>query len=135
VQTWWDEIARVVRPGGTYLSQQIGAGSNRELSEAMMGPLPPPDRQHPEQVAAAAEAAGLHVVDLRAERLRAEFFDVGAVAYFLRKVIWTVPDFTIERYERQLRAVHDRIRAEGSFVSYPKRLLIEAVKVGGRGRG
>jgi hypothetical protein len=31
--------------------------------------------------------------------------------------------------------VHDRIRAEGSFVSYPKRLLIEAVKVGGRGRG
>jgi SAM-dependent methyltransferase len=135
VRTWWDEIARVLRPGGTFLSQQIGAGSNRELSEAMMGPLPPPDRQHPEQIAAAAEAAGLRVVDLRAETLRAEFFDVGAVAYFLRKVIWTVPDFTIERYERQLRAVHDRIRADGSFVSHPKRLLIEAVKVVGRGGG
>jgi SAM-dependent methyltransferase len=135
VRTWWDEIARVLRPGGTFLSQQIGAGSNRQLSEAMMGPLPPPQRQHPEQVAAAAEAAGLRVVDLRAESLRAEFFDVGAVVYFLRKVIWTVPDFTIERYERQLRAVHDRIRADGSFVSHPKRLLIEAVKVVGRGGG
>jgi SAM-dependent methyltransferase len=135
VRTWWDEIARVLRPAGTFLSQQIGAGSNRELSEAMMGPLPPPQRQHPEQVAAAAEAAGLRVVDLRAESLRAEFFDVGAVVYFLRKVIWTVPDFTIERYERQLRAVHDRIRADGSFVSHPKRLLIEAVKVGVRGGG
>jgi SAM-dependent methyltransferase len=134
VRTWWDEIARVLMPGGTYLSQQVGAGSNRELSEAMMGPLPPPE-QHPDRVAAAAEAAGLRVIDLRAETLRAEFFDVGAVAYFLRKVIWTVPDFTIERYERQLRAVHGRIRADGVFVSHPKRLLIEAVKAGGRGRG
>jgi SAM-dependent methyltransferase len=31
----WDEIARVLRPGGTYLSQQIGAGSNRELTDFM----------------------------------------------------------------------------------------------------
>src|ERR1700754_357873 len=54
VSTPWAEIARVLRPDGIFLSQQIGAGSNRELSEAMMGPLPPPVRQHPEQAAAAA---------------------------------------------------------------------------------
>ena len=36
----WDEIARVLRPGGTYLSQQIGAGTNRELTDFMMGPQP-----------------------------------------------------------------------------------------------
>ena len=33
----WNEIHRVLRPGGTYLSQQIGAGTNRELTEFMMG--------------------------------------------------------------------------------------------------
>ena len=39
------------------------------------------------------------------ERLRAEFFDIGAVIYFLRKVVWTVPDFTVDRYrERAARA-------------------------------
>jgi hypothetical protein len=128
VRTWWDEITRVLRPGGPALAQQFGAGCNRELSEAMMGPLPQPDQQHPDQVAAATEAAGLRVVDLRAESLRAKFFDVGAVAHFLRKVIWTVPDFTMERYERQLRAVHDEIRRRGSFVSHAKRVLIEARK-------
>ena len=31
----WNEFARVLRPGGTYLSQQIGAGSNRELTDFM----------------------------------------------------------------------------------------------------
>src|SRR5208282_4809683 len=29
--TLWDEIARVLAPGGRYFSQQIGPGSNREL--------------------------------------------------------------------------------------------------------
>jgi SAM-dependent methyltransferase len=126
VRTWWDEIARVLHRRGTYLSQQIGAGSNRELSEAMLGPLPPAERQRPEQIAAAAEAAGLHVTDLRAERLRLEFFDVAAVAYFLRKVVWTVPGFTVPEFRTQLRAVHDRIVAEGAFVSHAHRVLIEA---------
>lgn len=128
VDTDWCETARVLRPGGLFLSQQIGAGTNRDLSEAMLGPLPEPDRQHPEQIRAAAEAAGFEVLDVRGERLRLEFFDVAAVAHFLRKVIWTVPDFTIEKYRPQLRAVHDEIGATGRFVSHSTRVLVEARK-------
>ncbi|MFG1989257.1 methyltransferase domain-containing protein [Actinoplanes sp. NPDC048988] len=123
VSTPWTEIARVLRPGGIFLSQQIGDGSNRELSEAMLGPLPPPARRNPGRL---AEAAGLELIDVRAERLRAEFLDVAAVAYFLRKVIWTVPDFTIEKYRDRLRAVHEEISVKGMFVSYATRVLIEA---------
>jgi len=128
VGTDWPGTARVLRPGGRFLSQQIGAGTNRELSEAMLGPLPPPARQHPEQIRAAAEAAGFEVLDVRGERLRVEFLDVAAVAHFLRKVIWTVPDFTIEKYRARLRAVHDEIIATGRFVSHSTRVLIEARK-------
>ncbi len=126
VQTWWDEIARVLRPGGSYLSQQIGPGTMRELSEAILGPLPPPATRHPERAVAAAEAAGLTVVDLRTATLRAVFHDIAAVVYFLRKVIWTVPGFTVERYHAQLRRLHDRIRAEGPFLAHAQRFLIEA---------
>jgi SAM-dependent methyltransferase len=126
--TPWAEVARVLRPGGTFLSQQIGPGTNRELSEAVLGPLPPRSRNHPGQLRAAAEAAGLHVLRARPARLRVEFLDVGAVAYFLRKVVWTVPGFSIERYRPQLRAIHDRIEAEGSFVSHSTRVLLEARK-------
>jgi SAM-dependent methyltransferase len=128
VDTDFSETARVLRPGGRFLSQQIGAGTNRELSEAMLGPLPPSERQHPEQIKAAAQAAGFEILSVRDERLRVEFFDVAAVAHFLRKVIWTVPDFTIEKYRPQLRAVHDEIVASGRFVSHSARVLIEAEK-------
>ena len=95
----WDEIARVLRPGGTYLSQQIGPGSNRELTDFMMGPQPVNPGRSPERARAAAAAAGLEVVDLRACALRVEFFDVAAVVHFLRKVHWTVPGFTPEAYD------------------------------------
>ncbi len=87
----WDEIARVLRPGGTYFSQQIGAGTNRELTEFFLGPRPVNQLRSAAGARAAAEAAGLEVVDLQECALRVEFFDVAAVVHFLRKVLWTVP--------------------------------------------
>ena len=126
----WEEIARVLRRGGTYLSQQIGPGSNRELRDFMMGPQPVNPSRSPERARAAVAAAGLVLVDLRACALRVEFFDVAAVVHFLRKVHWTVPGFTPEAYDAPLRAVHELIRRDGVFVSRAQRLLVEARRPG-----
>ncbi|WIM92636.1 class I SAM-dependent methyltransferase [Actinoplanes oblitus] len=126
VTTDWAEVARVLAPGGTYLSQQIGAGSVHELIDFMMGPQRVGPVRDPATHRAAAEAAGLTVVDLRDEWLRMEFFDVTAVIVFLRKVIWTVPGFTVAAYRDRLRALHEQITAEGPFVAHSRRFLIEA---------
>ncbi|MFI9384524.1 class I SAM-dependent methyltransferase [Kutzneria sp. NPDC052558] len=124
----WSEIARVLRPGGTYLSQQVGSGSMHEVSEAFLGPLEIDNSRDPELAAADAEQVGLEVVDLRHESLLATFDDIAAVVHFLRKVIWIVPGFTVDGYRPQLRAVHDQIRRGGPFVAHTKRFLIEARK-------
>lgn len=132
VRAYWQEIARVLRPGGTYFSQEVGPASVFELVEFFLGPQPPEARgaRDPQAARAAAEAVGLDVVDLRAESLRTEFHDIGAVVYFLRKVIWMVPGFTVEQYRPQLVALHERIESEGPFVATTTRFLIEAVKPG-----
>ncbi len=126
VTTIWSEVARVLRPGGTYLAQHVGAGSMRELTDFMMGPQPVNDRRSPRRAASEAAAAGLEVVDLRRARLRAQFNDIGAVVHFLRKVVWTVPDFTVDRYRSRLAALHEAIRGDGPFVAHSQRFLIEA---------
>lgn len=128
VATCWPQIARVLRPGGSYLSQQVGPASVAELTEYFLGPQPAVarGRRHPDGAAAAARAAGLEVVDLRRETLHTEFRDVGAVIYFLRKVIWIVPGFTVERYRERLAELHERIRATGPFTARTTRFLIEA---------
>ncbi|MER6439740.1 class I SAM-dependent methyltransferase [Streptomyces sp. NPDC001185] len=130
VRAHWTEIARVLSPGGTYFSQQIGPASVVELVEHFVGRQPDSVRnaRHPDRARADAAAAGLDMVDLRAERLRVEFFDIGAVVHFLRKVIWMVPGFTVDRYLPQLRSLHERIEAEGPFVAHSTRLLVEARK-------
>jgi SAM-dependent methyltransferase len=128
VDTQWDEVARVLAPGGTFLSQQVGAGSVRELTDAMMGPQEVSLTRDPRRAVAEAEAAGLEVVDLRTAALRMEFYDVAAVIVFLRKVIWTVPGFTVNAYRPQLAEMHERIQAGGPFVAHSQRFLIEARK-------
>lgn len=40
VKAWWTEIARVLRPGGTYFSQEVGPASVFELVEYFLGPRP-----------------------------------------------------------------------------------------------
>jgi SAM-dependent methyltransferase len=126
----WDEVARVLKPGGTYFSQDVGHGSAGELTEFMMGPQPEaqgPTRD-PKWSVIGAEQAGLTVVDLREFRGRMEFGDIAAVIHFLRKVIWIVPGFTVAAYRDRLRALHERLAAEGPFVATTVRFLIEARK-------
>jgi len=74
------------------------------------------------------DAAGLELVNLRHEEIREEFFDVGAVIYFLRKLSWVVPDFTVTKYRDKLRKLHEQIHTEGGFVTHSSRVLIEARK-------
>jgi SAM-dependent methyltransferase len=126
----WSEVARVLKPGGTYFSQDVGDGSVRELTEFMMGPLSESDApaRHPKRSVRAAEEAGLTVTDLREFRGRMEFYDVAAVAHFLRKVIWIVPGFTVGAYRDRLCALHNSIQTDGPFVATTVRFLIEARK-------
>ncbi len=126
----WPEIARVLAPGGSYLSQQVGAGSNRELTDFMMGPQPVDPDRSPQVAVAEATAAGLDITDLREQALQVEFFDVAAVVYFLRKVLWTVPGFTADGYREPLARMHEHIGVCGSFACHSQRFLIQAHKPG-----
>jgi SAM-dependent methyltransferase len=128
VEVVWEEIARVLQDGGTFVSQMVGAGSNRELYEHLMGPQEEDLSRSLGVAAADAQSARLELVDLREEALEVAFYDVGAVVHFLRKVPWTVPDFTVERYRDRLADLHAEIERDGRFVCHSQRYLIELRK-------
>lgn len=124
----WSEIYRVLRPNGIYFSQQIGAGTNSELTDFFMGPQLSSNDQRLDVAVSRARLAGLEVLDAREESLPVIFFDIGAVVYFLRKVIWTVPGFSVEKYRDRLKLLYEQIVEDGSFTSHSQRILIEARK-------
>ncbi len=120
VAAHWDEIARVLTPGGTYVAQHVGARSAAAVGEWFVGPWPASDARTPERARREAEGVGLEVLDLRYEELPMVFYDVGAVIYFLRLVVWIVPDFTVAKYRDRLAAMTFPFHATST------RFLIEA---------
>ncbi len=126
-QRWWAEVGRVLRPTGSLLSQQVGGRTMRELRERLGVPSTP-RRPHwgPAMARAVMEPAGFEITDLREEFPRTEFFDVGAIVYYLRLVIWIVPDFSVGRYRSALVRLHKHIEEEGSFVAHAHRFLVDA---------
>lgn len=123
----WMEIHRVLKPGGCYFAQHVGPASASELIEHFLGPRPPGQSgRDPQHEAAMARDAGLVVTDLRTARCRMEFYDVGAVVWILRKCVWWVPDFSVERYLDKLHELDAQMRNRKPVVAHSTRHLIEA---------
>jgi len=123
----WGEIHRVLVPGGYYFAQHVGPASAFDLIERFLGPLPEERKgRNPRRESAAARDAGLVVTELRTARCRMEFYDVGAVVWILRKCIWWVPDFSVEKYHGKLAELDGRMRSGEPFIAYSSRHLIEA---------
>jgi SAM-dependent methyltransferase len=116
------EIARVLRPGGVLLTQQVGSDDCAEINEALGAP-PAYDRVWDAAAAAdALSAAGLTVTDVREEHPGFVFRDVGALVFQLRAVSWQVAGFTAAKYEAALRRIHER----GEFRTHSHRFLVRA---------
>ena len=114
--------------GGEILAEMPVLPPRMVVTEGwFLGPLPRERLgRDPGREAAAAESAGLQIIDLRTARCRMEFFDVGAVVYILRKCVWWVPDFTVGRYREALERLDAHIREHGAFRAHSTRTLIEA---------
>jgi SAM-dependent methyltransferase len=124
------EVCRVLRPGGRFVTQQVGGRDNVRLNQ-LLGT----QSEHEfdgwalDHAVRHLEAAGLRIVDCREEFPETVVSDVGAVVYYLKAIPWQIADFSVERYREPLAALHDRIQADGSLVLTSHRFFVEAVRV------
>jgi SAM-dependent methyltransferase len=121
-----EDIARLLRPGGALLSQQVGSDDLAGLNAALGAPPPYAQPWNADVAVAAIEAAGLEVTDVREERPAVTFRDVGAIVFQLRAVPWQIRDFTAERYDRELRRLDAVIRTDGEFSVTAHRFVVQA---------
>jgi SAM-dependent methyltransferase len=122
------EVARVLRPGGTLLTQQVGSDDCAELNEALLAPPAYGKAWNAETAAAALRAAGLSLADVREEHPPLVFRDVGALVFQLRAVSWQVPGFSPQKFETPLRRIDEHIRRHGEFRAHAHRFLIRATR-------
>ena len=122
------DIFRLLRPGGTLLTQQVGSDDLAGLNTALGAPPAYLRRWNAEMAVAALEAAGLEVTDVREERPAVAFRDVGAVVRRLRDLPWQIRDFSPERYAEALERLDSFIRLHGELTVAAHRFLVQAVR-------
>jgi SAM-dependent methyltransferase len=123
------ELRRMLKPGGVFLTQQVGGRDNLRLNELLQDVVEYPYRDWTlEHMVAELRHAGMEIVQAQECFPENVFRDVGAVVFYLRIISWQVADFSVEKYRHKLYAIHQRIQREGGLVTHSHRVLVEARK-------
>ena len=124
-----EEIARVLRPGGMFITQQVGAENDRELVELLLPgtPMPFPE-QYLEKAVQRFAAAGFEIVEAQEAFRPIRFYDTGALVWFARIIEWEFPGFSVEGCMNRLLIAQRMLEENGCIEGRIHRYLLAARK-------
>lgn len=109
-----EEIYRVLKPNGLFITQQVGEDNDRELVEKLLPNIPKTYAGH--NLATQIEAfenAGFEILE-QAEAFRPiEFYDTSALVWFAKIIEWEFVDFSVDRCFERLLEVEKEIAENG----------------------
>jgi SAM-dependent methyltransferase len=121
------EVARVLAPGGVFLTQQVNGRSHADLL-GWFGTEPHWPDVTVDRLAADLVRMGLDIELARSWWGTISFFDVGALVYYLKAIPWEVPDFSVDRFRPELLGLQRRLDQTGSLRFDEGRFVIKARK-------
>jgi SAM-dependent methyltransferase len=124
------EIRRVLKRGGVFVTQQVGAENDRELIELLYQkelPLAFPE-QYLEPTAEKFRKAGFSILDARETFRTMKFLDVGALVWFARIIQWEFPDFSVDSCLPGLQQAQHILETCGCIEGQIHRFLLAAKK-------
>ena len=125
------EIRRVLRPGGWFITQQVGAENDRDLVQMLYADVPP--LPFPDQYLSVCEETfrknGFAILDSQEVRRPIRFYDIGALVWFAHIIEWEFPDFSVEKNLPQLLALQEKLERDGVIEGTTHRFWLAAQKI------
>lgn len=124
------EVWRVLRHGGTFITQQVGGRNYLDLHRRFGTDPETPFNQvdRLDHLTEEILGAGFRLETSGEAVFPERFRDVGAVVYYLRAAPWEVPGFSVERFREVLASLHEEIQRVGFWELMAHRLLVVADK-------
>ena len=124
------EISRVLKKGGRFITQQVGAENDRELVNLLLPHIkksPFPD-QYLDIISERLKKAGLSIVEKQECFKSIKFFDVGALVWFARIIEWEFPGFSVDGCLGRLLHAQKIIEEKGCVEGRIHRFMVVAEK-------
>lgn len=123
------ELYRILKPGGLFVTQQVGAENDRELVDLL---LPNTKLPYPEQYLKIATekfiCAGFDILQSQEAFCKIKFYDIGALVWFARIIEWEFPNFSVESCWDNLCKAQLTLEKEGVIEALTHRYLLVALK-------
>lgn len=121
------EVKRILKPGGIFVTQQVGGKNNEILSKRLI-------KDFMLQYSHLNLKYALHELDRNSfEVLYSDeyfpylrFFDVGAIVYFAKIIEWEFPGFSVDRCFDELCRMHEELKEKTYIESHEHRFIIAA---------
>ena len=126
-----EEVARVLKPGGIFITQQVGSWNNWSLSQRLVSDTSSrgPSGNVFELTVEAMKAIGFQIGMEQEFYPELKFLDIGALVYFAKIIQWEFPGFTVEGCQDQLFELQEELLSKGYLSSDEHRYVIVAKKL------
>ncbi len=128
---WAPELSRIMRPGGVFVTQQVGNANDIGIRKLLGAPDATTIEEWDDLATAAAdlEQTGFEIRKQLEDFYPQRFYDVGAIVYQLKAVSWQIPDFSVEKYFERLLGIHTQIQRDGFVDVEEHRFFVIAEKI------
>ncbi|UCE15129.1 MAG: class I SAM-dependent methyltransferase [Candidatus Heimdallarchaeota archaeon] len=124
-----DEVYRILKPNGTFITQQVGQQNNEDLRK-VFGSVDSENEftWNLKTALNTIKQAGFTILGGKEHIGFSRFYDIRTLVFLLKILPWEFPNFSIDKYEGQLFHFFRKLINDGYFDSISHRFFIIAQK-------
>lgn len=122
------EVMRILKPEGYFITQQVGGLNDIDLNMLLGADNCQYEGWNLDKACESLRSCGFQLKELKEDKVKTRFYDIGAIIYYLKAVPWQIPDFGVDKYYKQLFHIYELIRKQGYIDLICHRFFIIAQK-------
>lgn len=121
------EVKRILKPGGIFITQQVGGRNNGTLSRRLIKDFVPKYPNHNLNYSLEElKNSSFEILYNNEYFPYLHFYDVGAIVYFAKIIEWEFSGFSVEGCFNELCSLHEELEGKPYIESYEHRFIIAA---------
>ncbi len=124
-----DEVNRILKSGGYFITQQVGGKNNYDLSQKLIKDYAPQFLNHNlENNIDLLKNSGFEILFSNEVFVPMKFYDLGALVYYAKIIEWEFPNFSVDNCFEILCELQNELQEQGYISTTEHRFIIIARK-------